>query len=353
MLARFYVGTYTDKRMDTGEKSRGIYCGSFDLSTGQLAVTGVTPHDENPSYLAVSHSGRFLYAVSELAECAAVTAYAIGQGGVLQEISKSRYPGAAMCHIEISPDDRYLIASNYLSGTVLSIALCSDGALGDLRCEMQHRGSGPDAVRQQTPHAHSARFTPDGAQVIAADLGTDALYTYQFDPSTGRLSPACQTKVIPGEGPRHFDYLGDDIYLITELGNHVQRLVPNQQFGLYAMRENVSTLPSDFVGQSAGADIHVSSDQRFVYASNRGSDTIFVGAVTPTGLNPQGAFASGGKTPRNFALSPGEDFFMIANQDSHTLVAMARDHDTGGAVSIASTVSIPYPVCVCFAGEGV
>lgn len=353
MLARFYVGTYTDRYTDTGEKSGGIYCGSLDLSTGHLTITGVTPHDENPSYLAVSHSGRFLYAVSELDTYAAITGYEIGQDGVLQELSKREYPGAAMCHLAISPDDRYVLASNYTSGTVLSISLGVDGSLGDLCCEMHHRGSGLDALRQQAPHAHSARFTPDGKQVIAADLGTDALYTYHFDSAMGKLLLACQTKVIPGEGPRHFDFLGEDIYLITELGNHVQRLVPNQDFGLYAMRENFSSLPSDFVGKSAGADIHVSSDHRFVYASNRGSDTIFVGEVTPNGLQPQAAFACGGKTPRNFALSPGENYFVIANQDSHVLVAMARDSGTGNAVSIASTASIPYPVCVCFVGEEV
>ncbi len=341
-----YVGTYTQDLTPAGEHSRGIYRFQLDTVTGQLEPAGCTEHADNPSFLTISHDNKRLYAVSELGGSAAVTAYAIGSGGALEKLGEQVYPGSAMCHLTLSPRDDFLIASNYLSGTVLSIALDESGAPGRCVSEMRHAGSGPNAQRQEAPHAHSANFTLDGMHVIAADLGADALYTYVFDRQSGRLSAPVQTKVMLGEGPRHLRFVGEELYLLTELGGNLLHLVPGRLPGLYALRQSFSTLPEAFTSENTAAELALSGDYRFLYASNRGADTICVAERTEQGMRAVGSFPCGGKTPRHFALSPEDRFLIVANQHSHEVVVLPRDAESGRVGRALCRVPVPNPSCV-------
>lgn len=344
MKRKLYIGTYTD-----GTGSKGIYTLSFDESEGSLEEIA-TIESDNPSFLA--KRGNILYAANERRDAGKVGSYFVHPDGSLSFKNAVEFPGGATCHAAVSVDGRFLFAANYLSGNVASFPILPDGSLGDAVSIVQHEGKGINPKRQQSPHAHSVNPTPDGKKLVVADLGIDKLMVYDIQLS-GSLSlnekqPFVEIKA--GEGPRHmaFDAAGNNLYVVCELGNNVIHYSVAEDGGLIE-RHTLSVLPKDFSGDSIAADIHLSPDGRFLYASSRGWDGIASYAIDGDGaIEPLGFDQLSGKAPRNFALSPDGRYLLVGYQDSNRIAVYSRDVANGEIQEIVSEYEIPSPVCLLF-----
>ena len=338
-----YIGTYTK-----GE-SKGIYC--FTLNTDEKKIEDIKVAAElgNPTYLAISSDNRFLYSIVKDGENGGVAAFSINETGELSFINQQLSPGAPPCYISADDKNQYLFSANYHKGIVESHLLNrNDGSILPAASTIKHQGRGPDP-RQDKARCHYSRFTPDGKVLAVIDLGIDALITYQVhDDAT-----LTKVKLLPlkaGSGPRHLEFHpnGRFAYLLTELSSEV--IVLDYENGRFSEKQYISTIPEDFKENNQCSAIHISSDGRFVYAGNRGHNSIAVFSVNQgTGeLSFIENTSTEGDWPRDFALDPSEKFIVAANQESGNLVLFARDEDSGRLTLMESDIAVPYPVCVKF-----
>jgi 6-phosphogluconolactonase len=329
-----YAGTYTRTL------SKGIYAWRFQPSTGKLTALGLMAETSNPSYLAVHPNHRFLYAANEHENATepgnTVTAYAMDtHTGKLRLLNKVSSRGVGPCHISIDKTGKVLVVANYGSGSVASIPILPDGRLGEAVSFFQHEGSSLNHDRQQGPHAHCAVISPDNRFVLVADLGTDQVFSYRLDPATATLEPNDPpfVRTSPGWGPRHlvFHPNGKWVYLVSEMGSRLTIFDYDAAGGILAARDTVSTLPKDFTGQSTAAEVQVDRSGRFVYASNRGDDSIAVFSLDPVKGTPTlvETVSTRGKTPRNFSLDPTGSWLFAANQNSDSVAIYRVDPNTG------------------------
>jgi 6-phosphogluconolactonase len=334
-----FVGTYTD-----GD-SKGIYKLRFTANDGVLMGEELMAELANPSFLAISEDNKNLYAVQETADYDAigggVTSFAIDNGG-LRLLNSKGSAGAHPCHVAIAPNGQIAV-SNYTGGSLSIFDLEADGSLGD-RQVISHGTS--DTLK--TAHVHKAHFNEDG--LFVADLGLDALKRY-----TKRAygwTPAQQNTIAmeKGAGPRHFEFSKnrDYLYVLNELNSSVVVLKRDDE-GSYDQIESQPTLSKDFKGENACADIHLSSDGRFLYASNRGENTIVIFEVAAeTGkLSLVDRTSVNGDWPRNFTLDPTGNFLLVANQRSNNITVYKRDIEKG-TLSFLKEKKTPSPVCLVF-----
>jgi len=341
----FFLGTYTEG------SSQGIY--KYELSTsGKMRQVALAGRSENPSYLAKSADGKFLVAVNEIKNAegvGTVESFLISRD-TLKLMNRRSSGGAHPCFVALNASGQVLTA-NYTGGNIGFLQLGAQGRLSEVLNIQQHSGSGT-TDRQKAPHAHSVWFRPDGKGIIAVDLGTNDLWLSSLDPVTKQFIPdhPPTLKMEAGAGPRHLCFHPNKkwVYVANELNSTISRveILPSQEF---ALRESVSTLPAGFSGSNTCAHIVISSDGRFVYASNRGHNSIAVFAVNPVdgSLKLKGNKSCGGEGPRNFALSPDERFLLVANQHSNNIVSLKRQADTG-MLNYANQVEAPTPVCIAF-----
>ncbi len=353
-VVRVFVGTYP------GGKSLGIYVFAIDPVSGRL-VTGPTlaGPSGNPSFLALHPSGRFLYAVNEVAnfrggKTGAVSAFAVDPiTGKLALLNQQPSQGANPCHLVVDRSGRHLVVANYTAGNVAVLPLGSDGRIEPASSVRRYTGSGPNKARQEGPHAHAVLF--DGAQryLLCADLGTDAIHVERFDGGAARLTPNDPDGVAlePGSGPRHLAWRpsGEALYAINELRSTVCAFRWDATRGVLTPFQTITALPEGFTGDNTAAEVAVSPDGRFVYASNRGDDSLAVFAADPSGkLSPAGRFPTGGRTPRSFAIDPAGRWLIVANQGSDSVAVFRLDPETGAPGVVGAPISIPAPVCILF-----
>ncbi|MBM3189875.1 MAG: lactonase family protein [Chloroflexi bacterium] len=348
-----FVGTYSRNG------SEGVYVYRMEPSTGSLAPLGVGKVGDNPSFLAIHPSGRFVYAVNEVTqfqgqEGGGVTAFALDPAsGALTLLNQQSSVGTDPCHIQIEATGKYALVANYTSGSVAMFPIGSDGCLGPACDFHQHQGSSLDPRRQAGPHAHSINIDPGNRFACAPDLGMDKIVIYRLDLANGKLVPneAQPFVTLPaGVGPRHFAYHpnGRFAYAIMEIGDTVTVFAYDGERGTLDERQVIGTLPADFRGTSYTADIHVHPNGRFLYGSNRGHDSIAVFAVDAnTGrLRAVGHESTQGRFPRNFALDLSGSYLYAANQNSDNVVIYRIDQTTGMPVPTGEQVKVPVPVCV-------
>jgi 6-phosphogluconolactonase len=351
---RVLVGTYT------GGESRGIYRLEIDAESGGL-LTGpsLAGASENPSFLAFHPSGKWLYAVNEVANfrggaTGAVSAFAVDPvSGDLTLLGQQSSQGADPCHLIVDGAGRHLLVANYTSGSVALCPLAADGRIEPATSVRQYAGSGPNRTRQEGPHAHAVLM--DGARrfVLCADLGTDRIHVERFDAGAGRLAPNEPDGVSlePGSGPRHLAWHpnGRVLYAINELRSTVSAFLWDETRGVLTWFQTAAALPEGFSGTNTAAEIVVSPDGRFVYASNRGHDSLAVFAADATGgLAPAGWVESGGRTPRSFAIDRSGRWLIVANQDSDSVVVFSLDPETGFPRAVGTPIAVPEPVAVVF-----
>ena len=349
-----YVGTYTEKT-----SSPGIYAYRFDSGKGQLTALGVVAESRNPSFLAVHRSGNYLYAVNEIdhfngESAGAVSAFAVdARTGTLKFLNEVSTRGGGPCHVSLDDTAAYVLVASYDGGSIASFPVERDGSLGAAAGFVQHSGSGPDQERQQAPHAHWVGTSPDNRFALAADLGLDEVRVYGFDLRKGTFSPKAMgfAKVKPGAGPRHlaFHPNGKFVYVLSEMESSVTAFSYQARTAAFSALETLSTLPDDYKGPKAAAEIAVHLLGRFLYTSNRGHDSIAIFLISKDGrLKSLGYVLTGGKTPRHFAVDPTGNYLLAENQESNNIVVFHIDVATGSLTPTGQTVEVPSPVCITF-----
>ena len=351
-----YVGGYT------GENNKGIYGLRFDSASGDLAKMGLLVEITNPSFLTIHPNRRFLYAVSELGNDGktngSVTAFTIdAKTGGLSKLNTVSSGGGGACHLVVDKTGKSLLVANYGSGSVAAFPISADGRLGEAAVVMKHSGSSADLRRQRSPHAHAVVLSADNRFVFAPDLGLDQVLSYRLDPAKASLTPNDPpfVKVAPGSGPRHFAFhpKGRYAYLINEMGSRVTAFTYDPARGALQEIQTISTLPKDFSGEDNSAEVEVDARGRFLYASNRGHDSIAVFAIGKDGkLTLVENVPTQGKTPRNFKIDPTGNYLLAANQNSDNIVEFRIDRKSGRLTPTGKTVELSKPVCLQFLAAG-
>ncbi len=349
-----FVGTYTDK------ESKGIYAYSFDSVSSDLTPLGVAAETINPSFLAIDPSQRFLYAVNEVqnykgVSSGTVSAFSIDRStGKLQLLNRIASRGADPCYLAFDKTGKYVLVANYTGGSVAIFPAWPTGQIGESSAFVQHAGSSVNHERQAGPHAHWIETTPDNRFAIAADLGLDELLVYHFGRVAGTLAAndPPYANLDPGAGPRHLAFHPDGklVFVVNELQSTITTFSYDPNRGALHKLNTVSTLPKGFAGNNDAAEIEVHPNGKFLFASNRGHDSIVVfsiGNITGA-LTLVDHFPTQGKTPRSFTIDPTGKFLLVANQDSNNIVVFRIDRNSGRLTPTGQVVSVPSPVCLKF-----
>jgi 6-phosphogluconolactonase len=346
----FFVGSYASAEQP------GIRSFLFDESTGELTASGSFTGLTNPSFLVAHPNGRWLYAVSETGQdshgaLGEVWAFQFEREPfTLQPINHQSSRGDWPCHLQLDATGRWLLATNYGTGNAGIYPLQLDGSLGEMTDFVQHHGTGPNAARQEGPHAHSSIFTPDNRFAIIADLGIDQLVIYQLDISTGKLLSYSSVNTRPGAGPRHlaFHPNGKWMYAANELDSTVALYDYRAANGALLERQSLPTLPAASP-ENIVADIHVSASGQRVYVSNRGHNSIAVYDVRRDGsLMLVSIRTCGGNWPRNFALAPGGRFVLVANQYSNEVCVLQVLEGTAAIGAPVARANVAGASCIQF-----
>ncbi len=349
----FYTGSFA------GEDDPGIHLFEYEILTGEFNKIQKLTGQINPSFLAVDSEAGFLFAVNTTASyddenSGSVAAFAIDEtSGKLSFINRQSSRGSNPCHISIIAEGKFVAVANYMGGSVSVLPVQEDGSLQPASGFVQHQGRGPHERRQTAPHAHSIYPVIDGPWVMAADLGIDKVLIYRVD-NEGNLVPGSVTPsavMEPGAGPRHiaFHPNGNWIYVLNELNSTVTRLLFDSDSGKAEVMESTSTLPVGYEEENLCADIHVHPGGRFLYASNRGHNSIAIfeldseGVPVMIGLEPVR-----GERPRNFSIDPSGNFIFVANKTTGNITVFKIDNKTGLLDFTGSNLEVSSPVCIKF-----
>lgn len=344
-----FVGTYTSKG------SKGIYVYKFDASTGKAEWLSNTDSIVNPSYLAIAPDKKHIYAVTETAtnNTGSISAFSFERStGKLTFINKQSSGGANPCYVTVNNTNKWVVTGNYTGGNLSALPVNADGSLQAFSQLIQHTGTGVNKQRQEKAHVHSTVFSPDQKYLFTPDLGEDKVYIYNFNAASAKpLTPATPAFKASesGSGPRHFTFHPNNkfAYLIEEMGGTV--VAYKYSNGKLSLIQRVITHPSDFKGDIGSADIHVSPDGKFLYASNRGEEntiTIFSIDRNSGKLTLKGYQSTMGQTPRNFNIDPSGNYLLVANQATDNIVIFKRDKLTGLLHETGEQIKVSTPVCI-------
>lgn len=343
-----YIGAYTN------ERNRGISAARLDLDTGAITDMFLAAETPNPTFLEIHPNGQWLYAVNEIGNYegrreGSITAYRIDrQTGRLELLNRVSTKGPGPCHVNLDRTGRMAMIANYGGGSVASYRIGSDGRLSEAVSFFQHEGKSVNPKRQEAPHAHSVNPAPDNRFAVVCDLGTDEIVIYAIDPAAGSMARHGAVKLAPGSGPRHFAFHpnGRFGYSVNELLSTVTAF----EYRAGALKEihTVPTLPPGFSGPNTTAEIRVHPNGRWLYASNRGEDSIAFftidvrsGRITRVENTP-----TQGVMPRNFYIEPSGRWLLAANQRSDNVAVFEIDAKTGRLLAARQGITVGQPVCL-------
>lgn len=340
-----FVGTYTNRG------SQGVYLYKFDTKTGVGTVSSTTVADD-PSFLAKSKDGKVIYAVNESgAEDASLSAYSF-DGEMLSLLNTLPTQGAHPCHVAVSHKDPIAIVSNYTGGSLTVYSLEENGALGKITQHIQFERSGPDTSRQNQSHIHSAFFSSDGKSVYVQDLGGDNVTVYSVEKIKNQfvLQERESISTPPGGGPRHIvlDKKEKNLYVLLEMTAEIAHY--QRQADTWEFVDSRSINPDGYEGANGAAEIKMSADERFIYASNRGdANTITLFNVDESGyIERSHIYDCKGEGPRNFSFTPNEKYLVVGNERTNNIVVFERDKKTGELTETANEMQVATPVCILF-----
>jgi 6-phosphogluconolactonase len=355
-----YVGTYT------GPKSKGIY--AFRLQTQNEEVSqnillvpmGLVAESSNPAFLAIDPKRRLLFAINENGTfegkpTGSVSSFAIDPAtGKLTPINQRSSMGSGPCHLVLDDAGRHVLIANYSGGSVAVLPVGADGKLGEPTAFVQHTGKSINPARQEAPHAHCVTLDAANKFAFVSDLGLDQVRIYRYDAERGTLTPNDPAFVAlkPGAGPRHMAFRPDGkfAYVLNELDSTLTAFAYDASAGRLTEIETQSTLPPYFDGKNSTAEVAITPNGKFLYASNRGHNSVVLFEIdkakgTLRYVEDQG---TGGKTPRHFGVQPSAKHMVIANQDSDTLLVCRIDPDNGRLKPSGVFAEAPSPVCSVF-----
>jgi 6-phosphogluconolactonase len=348
-----YVGSRTTRERNA--RGDGINVYRVDATTGRWTHVQLVDGLLNPSFLALDRSSRFLYCVH--GDASEISAFSIDpERGKLTFINQETTAGKNPVHLSVDPGNRFLVVANHVTSSLAVLPRHEDGSLGKLVDLVVLEGQiGPHRIEQPFAKPHQVEFDPSGRFIIVPDKGLDRVFTFRVDGETGKLLAvdAPPAAAREGAGPRHvaFHPSGAVAYVVNELDSTVMACRLNPGHGNLTPFQVVSALPDTFVGNSRAAEIMVSKDGRFVYASNRGHDNVAIFSVDPASgrLTNIGWEKSHGRTPRFFTLDPSGAWMFIANEDSDNIVTFRVDQQTGMLSHEGVSVGTGSPVCIAFA----
>jgi 6-phosphogluconolactonase len=322
--------------------------------------------------VAIHPSGKYAYAVNETGKQSTVSAFALdAQTGQLTLLNQLPALGEDPCYISFDKTGKFVLIANYTSGNVAVFPILPDGKLGEHTAALTDSGTlGPNQERQEGPHAHWIELSAHNRYAYVADLGLDRVLIYKFDAAKGTLTPgdpsppaataaagsakpndAFSATLSPGTGPRHvaFSRAGNFMYVLGEVKSTVT-VFANDSNESYRAIQTISTLPAGFSGRNDTAEIAMHPNGKWLYASNRGNDTIAVFEVQPRKgtLRLVADVPTGGKEPRHFAIDPAGKYLLAENQNSDTIVTFRIDPTSGKLTPTGDVAQVPAPVCLAF-----
>lgn len=341
-----------------GSQGQQIRAAHFDTITGKLTAVGVVAEGLRPTWTVAHPQLPMLYAVDdERTKEGSVTAFAINRSsGALTKVNSAATGGEGSTYLSLDAPSHTLLAANFSSGSVASVAVKADGSLGERVSLVKASGFGPHR-RQASAHAHSIALDPSGRYAIVADLGADRLFAYPFDRASKLLSPDDPARpralALPaGSGPRHFAFGSDGrfVYLLTELSAEIVTLRWDAPQGRLSPVQTLSMSSPDFKEARSGSEIAVSGDGRFVYAGNRAEHQLMVYRVDAASgqLTLVQRVSSGGELPWNFTLHPSGQWMLVANQRSNRIAVFSVDRATGMLAASGQFMDAPTPVNLTF-----
>ncbi len=340
------IGTYTNNC-----ESDGIYVYDFSIDSGDFALKNSTQNVENPSYLTISANTKNIYSVNENGENSSISAFSYNpKSGKMDLLNQENSHGADPCFI--IADEKNIIVANYSGGNISVFGIEKNGEAGSLKQLVQHSGSSVNKERQERAHVHQVVFSPDKKYVLVNDLGVDKIFVYKYNAaSTDKIleqKTIIETK--PGSGPRHLTFSNDGkfVYVLGELDGNISTYKYNN--GNLKKIDETTLVAKDFKGKIGAADIHISPNGKFLYATNRGdANTISTFAINNKGgLNIVNHSSTKGKSPRNFVIDPTGKFLLVANQDSNNVVIFKIDSQTGKLTDTGKRIEVCSPVCLVF-----
>ncbi|KAI9012499.1 Lactonase, 7-bladed beta-propeller-domain-containing protein [Phycomyces nitens] len=361
-LLSAYVSGYT-----SGE-GKGIYLYDFDTSSGHLSPRGLVAEAKDPSFIVMHPSGQYLYVTNEVDEyngipSGYVSSYACNkEDGSLTLINEQPSCGENPCHAVLDASSRHLLVANYMGGNIASFPIIlTDNCFGEIgspvsiksHCTLGYKATHANPSRQEKPHAHSIDLDPaTQTWAFSMDLGCDLAIVYKFDKITGLLEPHSTFKFEDGTGPRHIKFAPNNdglCYVVGELSNIIYMLEFNIHEGKFYQVQRIPMLPKDFKGESIGAEIDITSNGKFLYASTRGGDILAIYLIDE--LSGKLIFvdhqSTGGKHPRHFVIDPTGNYLLVGNKDSHNIVVFKINMEDG-SLKLIQTISHPDPTCIQF-----
>ena len=345
-----YVGCRTTR--DRNARGDGIQVYKVEAATGRWEHVQLLADLVNPSFLTFDGTGRFLYTVH--GDLSAVSGFRIDPAtGKLTKFTEADTKGKNPVYLAIDPTNRHMIVANHITSTVAVLPVAEDGTLGPVSDLVKLAGKlGPHRVEQPFAKPHQTEFDPSGRFLVVPDKGLDRVFTFRLDGDKLIAVNPASVQARETSGPRHiaFSPTAARAYVVNELDSTVTAYNYGAASGKLEPFQIIPTLPESYTGDSRASEIAVSADGRFVYASNRGFDSVAVFAVAAeTGwLTPVEYTKSVGKTPRFFALDPSGGFMFVANEDSDTIVKFTVDLVTGKLTPTEDVVQTGSPVCIVF-----
>lgn len=345
-----YAGT------NSARGSKGIYVLEFDRQQGKLKEIQTLDEGRGPGFLALSPNKDFLYSIYSQGTIqdgnGAVMSFKIDPfSGHLKKLNEQSIGVKGAAHISIDPKGRYAYTANYGDGSITVFPINSDGSLAKPSDYIKHTGSSINPDRQTRPYPHSSIPSSDGKFLYVCDLGTDKIVIYEVL-GGGKLRPAAVpfVQLVAGSGPRHFKIHpnGNFAYSVDELSNTIVGFKVNKKTGELSILERLSMLPQDFKEVSYASDVHFSPDGKFIYASNRGHESLVIYQVNAKNgrLTLVGHESTGGKHPRNFMIDKTGDYVLVGNMNTDNVVIFNRDSKTGKLKPNGSEYAIPGITCL-------
>lgn len=347
-----YVGCYTTERRNG--RGEGVTVHRIDAASGAWTQVQLVKTDENPSWLAFDRKRNFLYAAHGDGEV--VSAFRVDQAnGQLTPLGTQDAKGKNGVRLGVDASNRFVICANYASGTVAVLPIQPDGSLGSVTDLVALPGKpGPHRTQQIHSQPHDIVFDPRDRFFLVPDKGLDATFAFSVDSASGKLVPATPPSVASrsGAGPRHagFHPTKPIAYVLNELDSTLTTYRFDTERGGLAPLQILTTFAPSFTGDNTTSEIVVATSGRFVYASNRGQDSITIFAVDDTTgtLSPVGSESTRGKTPRFFAIEPSGALLYAANMDSDTIVAFRMDSASGRLTPTGQIIKTGSPSCIVF-----
>jgi 6-phosphogluconolactonase len=350
------VESHRQHRVFVGSNSAdGVLAFDWDEANGELTNQSVAAKLERVEWIAYSPGREFLFAACGVESfngkpTGGVASYSVAKGE-LKQLSAQNSAGIGTCYIGLDRTGRVLISADYGGASAASF-LVTDGKLSAAVWSEHYTGSGPVKDRQQSAHAHFVAYSPDNRFAYINDLGSDCIHIYKLNGETAMLTAAGSYTAKPGSGPRtlHFHPNGHTAYSMNELTSTVDVLEWSKADGGLKLVSRVELLPEGYNGPTRGCDTVITREGRFVYFANRDHNFLYsLRAEYQSGkLTAMARSNCGGKTPRNLALDPTENWMVVANQDSDLISVFRRNKQTGELANEGKSYPAAKPMRILF-----